>query len=72
MGRYRKDVGEVIKYAENRGFTCVGMTGSGHWRLRHTGGRTVIISATPTSRSRWRKNSINHIDRICADPKEQP
>ncbi len=71
MGRYRKDVGEVIKYAESRGFQCVGMTGSGHWRLRHSGGRTVVISATP-GRGRFRQNSIRDINRICAEPKEQP
>lgn len=55
MSRYRKDVGELIKYAIERGFTEAGMNGRGHWRLRHTSGALVVVPATPGG-SRWRRN----------------
>lgn len=53
---YRKDVREFINRAKDHGFSCEGMTGSGHWRLRHTSGASLIVPATPGGGSRWRKN----------------
>jgi predicted RNA binding protein YcfA (HicA-like mRNA interferase family) len=53
---YRKDVGQFIKHARGQGFSVEGMTGSGHWRLRHTSGAVLIVPATPGGSSRWRKN----------------
>lgn len=53
---YRKDVREFISHAKGHGFSCEGMTGSGHWRLRHTSGASLIVPATPGGGSRWRKN----------------
>lgn len=53
---YRKDVREFIQHARGFGFQCEGMTGGGHWRLRHTSGAMLIVPATPGGGSRWRKN----------------
>lgn len=61
--KYRKDVGEVIRFAEEHGFKCEGMTGSGHWRLRHISGPLLIVPATPGG-YRWRQNARSHIKRI--------
>lgn len=69
MPRYKKDVGEIIRYAESRGFELTGMTGSGHWRLRHKNGPILILAATPNGGSRWRKNAIAHINRTHKDTK---
>jgi hypothetical protein len=64
MSKYRKDVGEFIRYASGHGFTEVGMNGRGHWKLLHTSGFTLVVPATPNSGSRWRKNATAHIKRI--------
>ena len=64
MGRYKKDVGDIIRIARNHGFTCEGMTGSGHWRLRHTCGQMMIVSATPSGGGRWRQNVLNTMHKI--------
>ena len=54
---YRKDVREFIQHAQTYGFKCEGMTGGGHWRLRHaSSGAMLIVPATPRGGSRWRKN----------------
>lgn len=54
----------MINYAKKRGFDCEGMTGSGHWRLRHTDtGRMVILPATPSG-PRFRNNFTTLINRI--------
>jgi len=63
MGRYRKDVGELIRFAVEHGFTEDGMNGRGHWRLRHTSGATLVVPGTP-SRGRWRQNAEADIRRI--------
>lgn len=52
---YRKDVREFINEAKRQGFRCEGMTGSGHWKLRHDSGASMIVPATPSG-YRWRKN----------------
>lgn len=64
MSRYRKDVGELIRYATDRGFTEAGMNGRGHWKLLHTSGFMLVVPATPNAGSRWRKNAEAHIRRI--------
>jgi predicted RNA binding protein YcfA (HicA-like mRNA interferase family) len=61
---FRKDVREMVSYAKKRGFDCEGLTGSGHWRLRHTtSGRIVILPATPGG-WRFRQNFTTLINRI--------
>lgn len=49
MGQYRKEVREVIEYAETRGWECEGLGRSGHIKLRHPSGGMVAVSATPSS-----------------------
>jgi predicted RNA binding protein YcfA (HicA-like mRNA interferase family) len=61
---FRKDVGQFIKQAKCHGFHVVGMTGSGHWKLRHTSGATLIVPATPGGGSRWRRNLESTMKRI--------
>lgn len=61
--KYRKDVGEIIRFAKVNNFACVGMTGTGHWKLRHKGGGIVIVPATPSG-GRWDKNVRAQIKRI--------
>lgn len=51
MPRYHKEVREVIRYAESRGWVLEGMGRSGHVKLRHPNGAMVTMSATPSSRS---------------------
>lgn len=54
--QFRKDVGQFIKHAKTHGFHVEGMTGGGHWRLRHTNGAMLIVPATPSGSGRWRQN----------------
>lgn len=63
MSKYRKDVREFINQAEGQGFRCEGMTGGGHWKLRHSSGATLIVPATPGG-YRWRKNLESIMKRI--------
>jgi len=62
-GPGRKDVKDVIRYAKIRGFELAGHTGSGHWRLRHFGGESIILPASPSC-SRWDRNAKAKINRI--------
>lgn len=64
MAKYRKDVGELIKFASRHGFTEVGINGRGHWKLLHTSGFMLVVPATPHGGGRWRKNAEAHIRRI--------
>jgi hypothetical protein len=66
--KYRKDVGELIKFARCHGFTEAGMNGRGHWRLLHTSGAMVVVAATPHGGGRWRKNAEADIKRIQENP----
>ena len=61
---FRKDVGQFIKHSKSQGFHCEGMTGSGHWRLRHTSGQMLIVPATPGGGSSWRKRMESIMRRI--------
>ena len=70
MARPKKEVAEVIRFAQTRGFVMEGLTGSGHWRLRHKSGSIIILSATPHGGSRNRKNALALIQRI--DSKDKP
>lgn len=51
MGRNHKEVRDVIRYAEGRGWICEGQMGSGHIRLTHPNGGRVTISSTPSKGS---------------------
>lgn len=62
MGRYHKEVREVIQYAEGRGWTCQGQMTSGHIKLTHPNGGRVTMSASP-SRGNFRINVIQDIKR---------
>lgn len=66
--KYRKDVGELIKFAALHGFTESGMNGRGHWRLLHTSGAMLVVAATPHGGGRWRKNAEAEIKRIQENP----
>lgn len=59
----KKEVGELVRFAEDRGYTFDRYTGTGHYRMVHgrTGG-VVIIPATPSD-PRWKKNVIADIRR---------
>lgn len=59
----RKDVREVIRYAQSHGFDIEGLTGSGHWRMKHPTGGLLIVAATPRG-YRWRQNARAQIRRI--------
>lgn len=50
----RKEVREIIAYAESFGFQLEGFNGRGHWILRIPGGPRLTVSATPSSPSAWR------------------
>jgi predicted RNA binding protein YcfA (HicA-like mRNA interferase family) len=63
---FRKDVGEFIKHAKGHGFHVEGMTGGGHWKLRHTSGAMLIVPATPGGGSRWRRNLESTMRKILA------
>lgn len=63
----KKDVKQVIQYATNHGFHFEGYTGSGHVRIRHKGGRAVIMPMTPNGGNRWRKNALALIHKISKD-----
>lgn len=63
MARYRKEVAEVIRYAEERGFKLEGYTGSGHWLMKHPLAGKLIIPSTPSGYS-WRQNTLADIRRL--------
>jgi predicted RNA binding protein YcfA (HicA-like mRNA interferase family) len=64
--RLKKEVREVVKIAEAEGFSWNGyLTGSGHVKLRHSNGGTVVIPATPSSYS-WRRNAEADLVRVAA------
>lgn len=60
----KKEVREVLRYAEDRGFVCVGQDGSNHWRLRHPSGAHVTLPSSPGKHRRWDKNAKAKINRI--------
>lgn len=61
--RFRKDVGQFVRYAGGHGFACEGMTGSGHWKLRHPSGAVIIVPATPGG-YRWKANLEAQVRRM--------
>lgn len=67
-----KEVKQVIQVAEAHGFTYEGLTGSGHRRLRHTGGQMLIIPSSPNGGTRWRQNTLSLIHRIHKAQKDKP
>ena len=67
----KKDVKQLIKYAEDFGFHWEGYTGTGHIRLRHKHGKTVTMASSPNGGNRWRKNALAIIHRIDADSKDK-
>jgi hypothetical protein len=58
-----KTARELLAYALSKGFTWNGkLTGGGHIMLRHPGGGSVLLAATP-GRKTSPQNSIKDIDR---------
>jgi hypothetical protein len=68
----KKEVKQVIQYATGYGFTYEGHTGSGHCRLRHSGGQLIIMPSTPNGGRRWRENTLAMIHRIHNAQKDKP
>lgn len=66
----RKEVRELIEFAAENGFTYEGVTGSGHCRLRHTGGQMLILPSSPNGGRRSTKNSVSLIRRIHSSSKD--
>jgi predicted RNA binding protein YcfA (HicA-like mRNA interferase family) len=62
-GPFRKDVREFIDHARGHGFRVEGMSGGGHWKLRHDSGALLIVPATPGG-YRWRKNLESTMKKI--------
>lgn len=58
----RKEVREVIREAETAGFVMERYTGSGHYKMRHANGTSIIIPSTPSGR-RWKQNVLADIRR---------
>lgn len=67
----KKEVRQVVKYAEDYGFRWEGYTGTGHAKLRHKGGQMLIMATSPNGGNRWRKNALALIHRIDATHKEK-
>jgi predicted RNA binding protein YcfA (HicA-like mRNA interferase family) len=62
--KLNKEVREVVKAAVLLGFSWNGgLTGSGHVKLRHRNGGTVIIPATPGAYS-WKKNAESDLKKV--------
>jgi predicted RNA binding protein YcfA (HicA-like mRNA interferase family) len=66
MGKhqYRKEVRELVAFAEKLGFVDHGLRGSGHILLKHPNG-TVTLAATP-SRPSSTRNSLSDIKAVAA------
>ena len=58
----KKEVGEVIKAAEAAGFSIDRYTGSGHYKLTHGNGESMVIPSTPSG-PRWKQNALADIKR---------
>lgn len=58
----KKEVKNLIKAAIAAGFTFNRQTGSGHYKLTHGGGNTIVIPSTPSG-SRWKQNVLADIKR---------
>lgn len=57
-----KEIREIIRIAEDAGFHMDRYTGTGHYKMRHGGGGTIIIPSTPSGR-RWKQNVLADIRR---------
>lgn len=59
----KKEIKDVIQFAEDHGFTVLGLTGGSHWRIRHASGAHLTLPSSP-SRGRWKQNAMADIRRI--------
>lgn len=59
----KKEVRDVIRTALESGFTLTRFTGTGHYKLTHNNGDTIIVPSTPT-RGRWKQNALAEIRRV--------
>lgn len=63
MKTARKDIREIIQLAEDSGFTLDRYTGSGHYKMHHGNGGTIVIPSTPRG-ERWKQNVLADIRRV--------
>lgn len=67
----KKEVKDVLRIAEQHGFTCIGRSGKDHWTLQHSSGAKMTLPSSP-SHGRWKQNSVAHIKRIHRNSKDRP
>ena len=67
----RKDVRELIEYAEQLGFTNQGIDGRNHYRLTHPNGTWFSAPATPSD-TRSVKNAKATLRRLSGSTVERP
>jgi predicted RNA binding protein YcfA (HicA-like mRNA interferase family) len=66
----RKDIKEVMKYAEALGWEQVRMTSTGHYLVRHRVTKvTTTIPATPNGGKRGLKNCMMDLKRWSENPR---
>lgn len=53
----RKEIGELLETAMAAGFTLERYTGSGHYKMRHGNGESIVIPSTPRG-NRWKKKAL--------------
>lgn len=70
MRTTRKDVREIIQVAQEAGFTLDRYTGSGHYKMHHGNGGTIVIPSTPRG-DRWKKNVLADIRRVGQGPRKE-
>lgn len=59
----KKEVKDVIQTALESGFSMTRFTGTGHYKLTHNNGGTIIVPSSP-SKGRWKQNALAEIRRI--------
>lgn len=61
MSRH-KEIRSLVSLAEKAGFEMVRYTGTGHYKMQHGNGQTLIIPSTPGG-PRWKQNVLAEIRR---------
>lgn len=67
----KHEVEQVVRKLEGIGWTLEGLAGSGHYRMSHDNGATVMVPATPSD-GRWKANLIAEAERACGQKIERP
>ena len=58
-----KEIREILRFAEESGFTMDRYTGTGHYKMTHRDGGTIIVPSTPSG-DRWKQNVLADIRRV--------